>query len=389
MIQTSIPIVGFYWVAPLLLLCAYFYLHFYLQKLWEELGSLPAIFPDGRPLHTKIDPWLLNDLVRARLPKLSAGRPFLSYLQLWISVLLAWWVVPITMFLFWARYLPRHERSGTTFHVALLAISLAAALRLYWLAVATLRGAERGPFRFSRLSANRPGYRAAALAIALGGLFAIISWGARWGVPSDAPILGIRPLHRSERGEATGPLTWVPRLMALVGYSPFLDLADAEVSQKKPNWSNNEKDIDAVIGAQLKGANLRYAVAPGAFFNGAFMAGVDLSGADLHGADLHGAKLPGATLNSVDLRDANFAQANLKGADLRGADLGHANAFMTDLSYINLQGVRNLNLEGVRYTRNWEKAFYDDETLRGLGLPLDHNARVAEQWKKEKELQPK
>src|SRR5579863_2324045 len=27
-IQTSIPIVGFYWVAPLLLLCVYFYLHF-------------------------------------------------------------------------------------------------------------------------------------------------------------------------------------------------------------------------------------------------------------------------------------------------------------------------------------------------------------------------
>jgi hypothetical protein len=73
-IQTSIPIVGFYWVAPLLLLCVYFYFHFYLQKLWEELGSLPAILPDGRPLHAKIDPWLLNDLVRAHLPKSGANR---------------------------------------------------------------------------------------------------------------------------------------------------------------------------------------------------------------------------------------------------------------------------------------------------------------------------
>jgi hypothetical protein len=116
-IQTSIPIGGFYWVAPLLLLCVWFYFHFYLQKLWEELGSLPAIFPDGRPLHAKIDPWLLNDLVRAHSPKLNVNRPFLSYLQLWISVLLAWWVVPITLFLFGGRYLPRHEWAGTIFHV--------------------------------------------------------------------------------------------------------------------------------------------------------------------------------------------------------------------------------------------------------------------------------
>ena len=145
-IQTPIPIVGFYVVAPLLLLCVYFYFHFYLQKLWEELGSLPAIFPDGRPLHTKVDPWLLNDLVRAHLPKLKAGRPFLSHFQLWISVLLAWWVVPITMLLFWGRYLRRHESTGTTFHVVLLVISLVAAVCLYRLAVATLRGTERKPF---------------------------------------------------------------------------------------------------------------------------------------------------------------------------------------------------------------------------------------------------
>jgi hypothetical protein len=89
-IQASIPIVGFYVVAPLLMLCVYFYFHFYLQKLWEELGSLPAVFPDGRPLHAKVDPWLLNDLVRSHLSKLNVNRPFLSYFQLWISVLLAW-----------------------------------------------------------------------------------------------------------------------------------------------------------------------------------------------------------------------------------------------------------------------------------------------------------
>jgi hypothetical protein len=50
------------------------------------MGSLPAIFPDGRPLQAKADPWLLSDLVRANFWKLKRDRPFLSYLQNWISV---------------------------------------------------------------------------------------------------------------------------------------------------------------------------------------------------------------------------------------------------------------------------------------------------------------
>jgi uncharacterized protein YjbI with pentapeptide repeats len=366
-LQTSIPIVGFYWVAPLLLLCVYFYFHFYLQKLWEELGSLPAIFPDGRPLHTKIDPWLLNDLVRSHLPKLNVDRPFLSYLQLWISVLLAWWVVPITMFFFWVRYLPRHERMGTTFHVLLLLIFVTAAPRLYQLAVATLRGAQRKPFGWREMLASRAGYQAAAFAVAAGMLFGMVSWGAIMGVPSDAPLLGIPLMRKSGRGELTGPLTWVPRLMALAGYSPFLDLTGAEVSQKRSNWNKNDRDTDFVGGAQLKGANLRFAMAPGAFFAGADLEESDLSGAVLHDADLHDAKLFGATLNGTDLSGANLYQASLKAADLHAADLMGANVAMTDLSYSDLRRVVNLNLESLRYARDWNEAFYDDQILKAQG----------------------
>jgi hypothetical protein len=91
-IQATIPIVGFYVIAPLLLLGIYFYFQFYLQKLWEELGSLPAIFQDGRPLQAKADPWLLSDLVRSHFDKLNQGRPLISYIQEWVSVLLAWWL---------------------------------------------------------------------------------------------------------------------------------------------------------------------------------------------------------------------------------------------------------------------------------------------------------
>jgi hypothetical protein len=47
---TRVPIVGFYWATPLILLVLYCYLHLYLQALWEGLSRLPAIFPDGRGL---------------------------------------------------------------------------------------------------------------------------------------------------------------------------------------------------------------------------------------------------------------------------------------------------------------------------------------------------
>jgi uncharacterized protein YjbI with pentapeptide repeats len=384
-IQTSIPIVGFYVVAPLLLLCVYFYFHFYLQKLWEELGSLPAILPDGRPLHAKIDPWLMNDLVRAHLPKLNVNRPFLSYLQLWISVLLAWWIVPITMFLFWGRYLPRHERTGTTFHVALLTISLTAALCLYRLAAATLRGVERKRFRWWGMLTSRGGYHTAAFAVGAAMLFGMVSWGAIMGVPSDMPIVGVPLLHRSGRGGARGRLTWVPRLMALVSYSPFANLTGAEVSQKKPTWSKNDKDLESVTRAQLTQANLRYAEADRAFLAGADLSEADLSGAllddaDLRGANLYNANLSDALLLGADLRGARLYNANLSGALLEGANL----------TYTDFRRARNLSrAPGVRLADNWDKAFYDAEIIEELELRPDHNSWLYEQETMETDLRQK
>jgi uncharacterized protein YjbI with pentapeptide repeats len=434
-IQTSIPVVGFYWVAPLLLLCVYFYFHFYLQKLWEELGSLPAIFPDGRPLHAKIDPWLLNDLVRAHLPKLNIDRPFLSYLQQFISVLLAWWVVPITMFLFWGRYLTCHEQTGTKLHIALLAISATAALVLYRLAVVTVRGTKRKPLGRRGMLRSQEGYQAAAFAVAVWLLSGVVSSGAQWGVPSNAPILGIASrVQGTNYGRRTDAATWIPRLMATVGYSPFADLVGAEVSQKKPTWSKSDSSLDFVVGARLKGVNLRHASANEAFLAGALlphadMFGAVLVGADLRGADLSDAILHGAILLKADLRGAHLERADLGGAVLRGADLSNAHLSMADLNdadltdatlrdaeldgvdlnhsdlrmanlsgadlhfadlgsadldgaeltYSTLESAKNLDLKSVKSAIHWEKAFYSGEVLRELGLPANHGYMLGDE----------
>src|SRR5947209_4151298 len=64
-VGTEISVVPFYWVGPLLLVGLYIYFHVYLQDVWEALASLPAVFPDGTPLHRKLHPWLLGHLPSA------------------------------------------------------------------------------------------------------------------------------------------------------------------------------------------------------------------------------------------------------------------------------------------------------------------------------------
>jgi uncharacterized protein YjbI with pentapeptide repeats len=396
-IQTSIPIVGFYVVAPLLLLCVYFYFHFYLQKLWEELGSLPAIFPDGRPLHARSDPWLLNDLVRSHLPKLRADRPFMSYFQQAISMVLAWWLVPITLVMFWGRYLPRHDYSwlGTKLHVALLAISITAAVFLYRLAAGTLRGAQRRSFSWTHAVKSPRAYGALAIFVATGAAFVVVSLGAIWGVPSG---------HRWRK--AYGRYSWVPRAMALLRYSPFANLGQTDVSIKPPNWTGkNESELDLVKGAELSGADLRYADADQAFLakavlvethlEGAYLLESDLRGANLSSAHLDFARLPEAHLNGADLtaaelRGADLWWVDLREANLRGADLNSAKLDAADLKFADFRAlfgaiVTRITPDALKSALNWDKAYYDSDLLRELGLPPDHNEKLEEEQKQEEQ----
>jgi hypothetical protein len=169
------------------------------------------------------------------------------------------------MFLFWGRYLRRHERLGTTFHVVLLVISIVAAVFLYRLAVATLRGAVRTPFTWKKVLTSRRSYETAAFACTAGVLLGLVSFGALQGVRSRAPILGYTPKSEGDFYDSLKsdvfyrPRTWIPRWMALIGCPPFANLTDAEVSQKKSTWSkktDKNADSDSVIGAQLSGADL-------------------------------------------------------------------------------------------------------------------------------------
>jgi len=364
-IQTPIPIVGFYWAAPLLLLCVYLYFHLYLQRLWERLAKLPAVFPDGRAVDEKAYPWLLIGLVRAHSARLRDNHPPMSRIQGMISILLAWWLVPATILLFWGRYLTRHEWVGTAFHIGLLVVSVGLAITFYRLSIATIRGQKIEPFIWKKAFKDMR-FNAA---LGIGIVFSFVSVGAIYGPPY-----------------------FVVRA----------DFSEADVSTKPPNWTGREKrEIALVKGARLEGKNLRYVNAFKAFLVNADLRFADLRGADFWGADLRASELRHANLQDADLWGADLKEsklieadlqgANLAAADLQGADLVLANLEEAQLAAANLHGaelagaeLQGANLRGakglipsqVKGARNWKLAFYSGDFLEKLGLPTDHNKRV-------------
>jgi len=335
-IGTEIPIAYFYWAAPFILIALYVYLHFYLQRLWKGLAGLPAIFPDGKSLDERAYPWLLNGLVRRHFERLKTGRPLMAHMEEWVTILLAWWVVPLTLLGFWLRYLPKHEVWGTAFHVTLLAASMWGAISFYNIAAATLSG-ER-----------RQGYA---------------HW-AMWRIPYVATAL---------------------LLVAIIAISnpqysrTAAHFVEKDVSRKPANyWELLAEDrIKSVKGASLRWSDLRYANAYRVF---------------LVNADLRDANLQQAFLAFANLQQANLGFADLQGADLINANLQQANLFQANLQWADFRGAKGVTASQIKQARNWELAFYSDDFLKKLGLPDNHNEAVkeklAEMEKKKSATQP-
>jgi len=298
-IGTQIPIVGFYLAAPILLLGLYIYFHLYLQRLWEGLAELPAVFPDGKALDKRIYPWLLNGLVRGHFVRLRHDRPALSRLQNAISICLAWCIVPATLLLFWGRYLRRHEWTGTGLHIGLLAISTGLGILFYLIARRTLRGQVWPAILWKKAFKEVRTYKRAGIVLGSGLVLVLLSLGAIKGVPPY---------------EASGIRTWVPWAFELMGSTAFADLEEQDVSIKPDMWRGDSSEIVLVKGARLRGRNLRHARAGSAFLVNAYLGEANLQGAILFDSDLR----------KANLQLANLEGASLNGASLEGADLREA-----------------------------------------------------------------
>lgn len=314
---TEIPIVGFFWAAPLILLGAHLYIHLYLQRLWQGYARLPAVFPDGMALDQKAYPWLLSSLVQFNLRRLRGRQRLSTCFDHMLCVILAWWVVPFTLAVFWLRYLPRHDWIGTIWHIALIAAAAAASHLTYYLATRTLRevahprpdtyvGDDRSAWHYGWRALKR--YRPNTATLGVTAALALVSVGAINGAPGR---LG---------GEIPDRL--VPDLFRALGFRAMADFRDVAVSDKPVPWTGRE--VEEVAGAVLPETDLRFADGRKAFLVNANLRSANLEGADLQKANLEGADLDESHLAGADLGKANLRNVNLEESDLRGVDLAFA-----------------------------------------------------------------
>ncbi|GAA6620154.1 pentapeptide repeat-containing protein [Scytonema sp. NUACC26] len=124
-----------------------------------------------------------------------------------------------------------------------------------------------------------------------------------------------------------------------------------------------------LYGANLSGVNLWRANLSGAVLNNANLSGANFNDANLTEAHLNGANLSNANLGNANLSDTFLIDTNLSDAYFEGANLSDAYLWQANLSGADLRFVENLTPEQVKQAKNWEKAKYNEEFRKQLGLP--------------------
>jgi uncharacterized protein YjbI with pentapeptide repeats len=304
-LATNIPATSFFWVAPILLLCLYVYLHLHMAGIGETLSELPAVFPDGTPLEKRAYPWIATNLLRLR-----GGWRGLRFEEM-VAIGLLWGAVPVTLLVIWLRYLPFRDWLMSGLHVALIVACFWGAIRLFeQTATKMCRGDLSIRHRRGLLCSLGVLLVATTLAV---GLFPILFDANPRRIPSF--VIDVRGadlsravLRHKDLRHAAG------REANLTG----ADLRDADLGRADFQRS-------AFVGADLESAGLQRTDLDSADFRNACLRKASMSEADMEDADFRGAYLGRTDLRSRLLTRANFAGANLQNADLRDADLTGAN----------------------------------------------------------------
>jgi uncharacterized protein YjbI with pentapeptide repeats len=363
----TLPTAQVYLIAPVALFIVYIVLQFHLQTLWDAALQLPAVFPDGAEIGQD-SPRIIRALLRAHFHWMNKDAPSTRTIERALALVLAYWVAPAALLLFWARYLTLQDLHGTMLHLLLVAVAFGVALysttkigrpQERW-AVDAARGWDWLP----RVRELNPLKAAAGLAVIL--LF--LSVGTIKGVPHSRT--------RAPQFSAASIRRWAPNVFWFLGYDPYANLTEASMSTAPSNWSGADDQISAVKGAHLNDMNFRYAQAYGAFLANAHLWHSNFEGAFLSDADLRGADLGQATLRYAVMDRARLFHTNLDRGDLNGANLDRADFRESNLSYCSLIDAvlidaqfQNATLYGARLTNSaMERANLEKTDLRSAYL---------------------
>jgi len=318
-----LPMTGLYLGGPLVLLALSLRFHFLLLRLWGSMAALPAVFPDGQTLE-KDGPWYLMGLVRRHFRWQGESRSAMTAFETVLSTVLAYWIVPATLFFFWLRYLPRQDFRGTLLHVLLMTLSVATATSLPFVVSRVLRPGDIRLPKTKNILRMILGTTRAALAT--GCILFLFSLGVNRGLPFDRATVADESPADVRR--------WAAMVFQSVGYRPYADLTEATLSTPPPRgavWT--EETLENITGARLNQMNLRFARGYRAFLINAKLWRANLEGAYLSEADLRGANLREALLRSAILDRAQLTHAVLVSAKGTGANLTASDLRFADLSY--------------------------------------------------------
>jgi len=318
-----LPTTGLFLGGPIVLLILSLRFHFLLLRLWGSMAALPAVFPDGQTLE-KDGPWYLMGLVRRHFRWQGESRAAMTAFESVLSTILAYWIVPVTLFFFWLRYLTRQDFRGTLLHVVLVTLAVATATSVPFVVSRVLRPGDIRLPKSRNILRMLLGTTRAALAV--GCILFVISLGVNRGLPSDKTS--------TVAASAADPRRWAATVFQSVGYRPYADLTEASLSTPLPKgtpWT--DENVAKISGARLNEMNLRYARAYRAFLVNAKLWRANLEGIYLSEADLRGANLRETLLRSGIFDRARLDRAALVSANATGANFASADLRFADLSY--------------------------------------------------------
>jgi uncharacterized protein YjbI with pentapeptide repeats len=173
-------------------------------------------------------------------------------------------------------------------------------------------------------------WRRIPLGVAFGFILLLLAIGTIGGAPHNGNAAqGIGP---------ASPRTWAADAFWLIGYDPFAQVNETEISRKPEGWTGSEDQLGRAEGAGMNGIRLRYLQGYSAFLAKARLRQADLRYAYLSEADLRQANLRGASLRFAVLERARLDNASLQSADLAHANLIRASLEKADLSFASLAG---------------------------------------------------
>ena len=112
-------------------------------------------------------------------------------------------------------------------------------------------------------------------------------------------------------------------------------------------------------------------------FSPALLSKANLQNADLQNANLQDVNLQDANLQDANLRDANLRDSNLKDAKLQDANLGCSE--IGDKICTNLKDTKNLTIDQIKKSKNWQQACYSIDFRRQLGLLSENPKNCADE----------